>query len=143
MKVKIKKIYPDVTLPKYQTDGSVAFDFSAQIDITIPPQSLAKISTGLIIATPVGYGLIITARSSLAYKKGLILSNGIGVVDQDYCGNEDEILLSVFNFTNKNVEIKKDERIAQGMFIKIDKVEWEKVDKMNENNRDGFGSTGI
>lgn len=142
MKVKIKKIDKSLPLPQYHTAGSVAFDFYASEETVIPPKQLVKIPTGLVIASPPGYGLIISGRSSLAYKKGLMLSNGIGVVDTDYCGKEDKIYISVYNFSDQQAVIEKGERIAQGMFIKIDKAEWEEIDKVNENSRGGWGSTG-
>lgn len=142
MKVKIKRTDETIPLPQYHTNGSVAFDFSASEKTIIPPKQLAKIPTGLIIAAPPGYGLITAGRSSLAYKKGLMLSNGIGIIDTDYCGEEDKIYISVFNFTDQEAVIEKGERIAQGIFIKIEKAEWEETDKMNVNSRGGWGSTG-
>lgn len=142
MKVKIKKLDKNVPLPQYHTAGSVAFDFCANETLTILPKKLAKIHTGLIIETPKGYGLIVAARSSLAYKKGLILSNGIGVIDNDYCGEEDEIQLSVYNFTDQEIKIEKGERLAQGMFMRLDTAEWEEVEKIKDESRGGYGSTG-
>jgi len=142
MQVKIKRIDKTLPLPEYHTSGSVAFDFYAREETSIPAGGIEKIPTGLIIETPKGYGLIVAARSSLMYKKGLLLSNGIGVIDQDYSGEDDEILISVYNTTNKDIKIEKLERIAQGMFIRIDTAEWNEVEKMNDQSRGGYGSTG-
>lgn len=142
MKVKIKRTDKSLPMPKYHTSGSIAFDFSASKETVIPPKQLAKIPTGLIIAAPPGYGLITAGRSSLTYRKGLMLSNGIGVIDTDYCGEDDKIYISVYNFSDQTAIIEKGERIAQGMFIKIEKAEWEESEQMNDQNRGGWGSTG-
>ena len=70
------------------------------------------------------------------------MAQGIGIVDRDYSGPEDEIRLQVFNFTDQSVEVKKGERLAQGIFLKADKVQWEEVKEMRPKSRGGFGSTG-
>ena len=71
-----------------------------------------------------------------------MLANGVGTIDRDYCGENDEILISVYNFTDNQVLVEKGERVAQGMFVRIDQGNWNEVDKMAENDRGGFGSTG-
>jgi dUTP pyrophosphatase len=78
----------------------------------------------------------------LGLKKGLKLVNGIGVVDRDYAGPTDEIHILVHNFTALPVDIKKGDRLAQGMFVKVDQIEWEEVDNIREQSRGGYGSTG-
>lgn len=143
MRVKIKRIDNSLPLPEYQTSGSVAFDLYSRDNMVVPAKTIALVPSNLIIETPVGYALILAARSSLAKKKGLMLANGIGVVDCDYCGPEDEIKISVYNFTEQEVKIEKGDRLAQGMFIKTDQAEWEEVDEINNANRGGFGSTGL
>ena len=142
MRVRIHRKDPTVSIPAYQTSGSVAFDLSPSEDAIIPPHEIKLIPTGLIICTPPGHMLLIAARSSTPIKKGLMIANGIGIVDQDYCGPDDEIKLQLFNFTDKPVEIKKGDRIAQGLFLKLDHVEWEEVRQLNAKTRGGFGSTG-
>ena len=141
MKVKINRLDPTVPLPVYQTGGAAAFDLAAREQVVIPAKSLARVSTGLIIATPEGHALIISARSSLAAKKGLLLGNGIGVVDSDYRGPADEILISVYNLTDYEVVVAKGDRIAQGMFIKVERAEWSE-ENIQAASRGGFGSTG-
>jgi len=142
MDINIKRIDTSLPLPEYQTPGSVAFDMYTRKTIHIAPKSLELLPSNLIIKTPEKYGLIISARSSLAKKKGLILANGIGVIDKDYSGNTDEILLSVYNFTDDEVIVEKGERIAQGMFVRIDQGNWNEVSHMDDESRGGFGSTG-
>lgn len=142
MKIKIKRIDNTLSLPAYQTTGAVAFDLYSREDLNVPAKSIVLVPSNLIIEIPRGYALIITARSSLAKKKGLMLANGVGTIDCDYCGPEDEIKISVYNFTDQEMAITKGERLAQGLFIKTDQAEWEETNEMNNKSRGGFGSTG-
>ncbi len=142
MDIKIKRIDKSLPLPEYKTVGSIAFDLYSREEIKIEAKSLALLPSNFIIQTPESHGLILSARSSLAKKKGLMLANGVGTIDRDYCGENDEILISVYNFTDNQVLVEKGERVAQGMFVRIDQGNWNEVDKMAENDRGGFGSTG-
>jgi len=92
---------------------------------------------------PVGHFLMIAPRSSLPRKKGLSIPQSVGIVDRDYSGPEDEILLQVYNFTDQDVRVTKGERLAQGIFLKADRVEWEEVERIRAQSRGGFGSTGM
>ena len=140
MKVSIKRIDKSLPLPDYQSPGAVAFDLYSRIDTVIKPKTLERLPTNVIIAIPDGYMLEIKDRSSTLKKKGLLVSTGY--IDNDYCGEADEILLQVYNITENDVVIEKGERIGQGVFIKVDKSEWEEVDEMSNKSRGGFGSTG-
>jgi dUTP pyrophosphatase len=142
MHVSIKRIDETLPLPEYHTSGAAGFDFYARERATVAPHSLAKIPSNLIIATPPGYVLIMAARSSLSMKKGLKQANGIGVIDSDYCGPEDEISIAVHNFTDSPVTVERGERIAQGLFVKVEQATWNEVAEMTGKNRGGFGSTG-
>lgn len=142
MQVIIKRADPTIQLPAYQTNGAAGFDLAASEAVTIPPRGLALIPTGLVIKVPEGYFLMIAARSSLARKKGLILANGIGVIDSDYCGNDDYIFISVYNITDAPIMIEAGERIANGIFTAITQATWNEVESMTTPNRGGFGSTG-
>lgn len=143
MQVQIKRIDKELPLPQYQTAGSVAVDLYSRENISVGPHQIALIKSNLIVKTPPGYFFMIASRSSTPMKKGLMLANGIGVVDQDFCGEKDEIKLQFVNFSNKPVEVARGERIAQGIFVKIDRVEWNEVDEMLKTSRGGFGSTSI
>ncbi len=140
MKIKIKRIDKSLPLPEYQTSGAVAFDLYSRLDFTIPAKSLERLPTNVIVATPKGYMLEIKDRSSTLKKKGLLVTTGY--IDNDYCGETDEILLQVYNLTENDVKIEKGERLGQGVFIKIEIGEWEEVDTMESKDRGGFGSTG-
>ena len=142
MKVRIRKITPELSLPKYQTSESAGFDIASSVDITIDPGSVAKIPTGLVIEAPKGHFLLIAARSSLPLKKGLAMANGIGVVDPDYAGPNDEIHIIVYNFRTQAVDVKKGERLAQGIFLPIEQAFWQEATELRESDRGGIGSTG-
>ncbi len=142
MIAKIKRIDSSVELPKYQTSESAGFDLASAVDITIGAHEVVKIPTGLVIAAPKGYFLLISARSSLPIKKGLTMANGIGVIDPDYAGPTDEVQILVYNFTNSPVEVKKGERLAQGVFLKTEQVQWEESENLGLVDRGGIGSTG-
>lgn len=140
MKVKIKRIDKSLPLPEYQTSGAVAFDIYSRVDAVIKPRTLDRLPTNIIVEIPKGYMLQIKDRSSTMKKKGLLVTTGY--IDNDYHGEADEILLQVYNLADEDVNIEKGERIGQGAFVRIDIGEWEEVDKMKEESRGGFGSTG-
>ena len=142
MQVKIKRIDTTLPLPEYQTSGAVAFDLYSREDMAIAPKTIALIPTNLIIETPKGYMLTVVTRSSTPKKKGLLVPHGIGIIDQDYHGEKDEIMLQVYNFTDQEVSITRGERVGQAAFVRVDRGEWEEVSEMPETSRGGFGSTG-
>ncbi len=142
MRVKIKRIDKSLPLPIYETKGSVGFDIMARENISIPPKEISMIPSNLIVEVPEKYMLVVASRSSTPSKKGLTPPHGFGIIDHDYCGPEDEIKVLVYNFTEKDVEIKRGDKIAQGVFVRIDKFEWEEVSEISASSRGGFGSTG-
>lgn len=140
MKVKIKRIDTTLPLPEYQTSGAVAFDLYSRIDAVIKPKMLERLPTNIIIEIPKGYMLEIKDRSSTLKRKGLLVTTGF--IDNDFHGEQDEILLQVYNMTNNDVIVEKGERLGQGVFIRVDIAEWEEVSKMADSDRGGFGTTG-
>lgn len=138
--MKIKRVDKELPLPEFQTRGAVAFDFYCRETVKIGGGGVRRIPGNVIIKVPEGYMLLVKDRSSTAKKKGLLIT--AGVVDQDYCGDGDEILLQFFNPGREEVVIERGDRIAQGVFVKINRPEWEEVKKMNKENRGGFGTTG-
>ena len=141
MKIRIKRIDKSLPLPVYETGGSVGFDLLAREDKTIDSKSIELIPANVIVEVPKGYALILASRSSTPRKHGLTKPHGIGVIDQDYCGNEDEVKIQVMNFTDQSVTIKKGTKIAQGLFVRVDRLEFDEVDEIKKESRGGFGST--
>src|SRR3989338_3661486 len=141
MKVKIKRIDKKLPLPKYETSGAVAFDLLARVDSEIAPHSIGRVPANIVVEIPEGFMLLVKDRSSTSARKGLLCA--VGFVDQDYCGDEDEITMQFYNFKDEPVLIKKGERIGQAAFVAIAaNFEWLEVEKTGRDNRGGFGSTG-
>jgi dUTP pyrophosphatase len=141
MNVRITRLDERVALPEYQTDGAAGFDLSARVEVTIAPGQVALIPTGLVIEVPDGHFLGVFARSSTPLKRGLMVANGVGVVDSDYCGATDEIKIQVLNFTSASVTVGAGERVAQGIILPLVRATWVES-TIDRTARGGFGSTG-
>ena len=90
---------PQFPSPAYGTDEAAGFDLAAAHDVVVAPRQIALVRTGLVIEVPTGYFLAIFARSSTPLKRGLMVANGVGVIDPDYSGPNDEVMIQVLNFT--------------------------------------------
>lgn len=142
MRLQIKRLQPGIGLPEPATGRAAGFDLAAAADMEIPPHSIRLVGTGLVIAVPDGHFLGIFARSSTPLKRGLMVANGVGVIDADYCGPGDEIKIQVLNFTDAAVKVARGDRLAQGIVLPCPRVEWNEVEEMTVPTRGGFGSTG-
>jgi len=142
--VKVWRKDPRAKLPERSTEGSIGYDIFALEDTLIPPRGFALVRTGLVIVAEPPFGLFIFPRSSLFRKKGLIMPNSVGIIDFDYCGEEDEILIPLYNVTEKEASIGSQERIAQAIFLKVDIPHLVEITKeeLPSKSRGGFGSTG-
>ena len=147
----------DINLPVRKTNASAGYDFEAAESLIVP--SIWKVlaekvfigeATGLkatLIPTGIKSYMLddeylqLSIRSGTALKTGLILANGVGIVDSDYYNNPDNeghIMFPVHNLGFKDKLIKKGERIGQGLFLKYLKVD----DDISDGTRTGgFGST--
>ncbi len=142
MKVRLKRIDKTLPLPVYKTAGSVGFDLITRETTVIAPGAIARIPCNVVVETPPGYMLLLALRSSAPMKKpGLIKPHAVGIVDQDYCGENDEILFQVQNIGQKPVTVARGEAVGQGVFVRVEKAEWEEVNETKTANRGGFGST--
>lgn len=142
MQVHVTRVDPSLPLPQYHTAGAAAFDFVTRETTTIAPRAIGLVPGNVIVKVPEGYALLILPRSSLPRKKGLICPHSLGLIDQDYHGPKDEIFVQVQNVTDMPITVEKGERIAQGLFVKIDRAEFVEVDSHGAETRGGFGSTG-
>ena len=140
--VRVKRLSPAVSLPRYESAGAAAFDLAAASEVIAEPGQVALVPTGLVIEVPAGMFLAIFARSSTPLKRGLMVANGVGIVDEDYCGPNDEVKIAVLNFTSAPVRIVPGDRLAQGMLLPTARVRWEDVSEIATKSRGGFGSTG-
>ena len=141
LRVAIKRIDKGLPLPVYATAGSVGFDLLCRETVEILPRQIELIPGNVIVRIPVGYFLMLTLRSSTPRRKGLLIPNGVGIIDRDYAGEGDELKVQVLNFGDEAVEVKRGERIAQGLFIPVVHVQWDEIEEVGQG-RGGFGSTG-
>ena len=142
VRVSIHRLDVHVALPSYQTSGSAGFDLAANVDMIVAPGEVTLVPTGLVIGVPADHFLAVIARSSTPLKRGLMVANGVGVVDADYCGPKDEVKIEVYNFTSAPVAIKKGDRLAQGVVLPFARAIWREDDAPAAANRGGFGATG-
>lgn len=143
MKLLIKKLNENATIPQRQTEFSAGYDLCSAEDILVKKGETAKIHTGISteIQGDKNVVLLIYARSSMATKFGLAPANCVGVVDWDYRG---EIIVALHNSGSEDYEIKCGDRIAQLVVAPIFTPEVEEVTELSDTQRGagGFGSTG-
>lgn len=148
MELKIKAIHPkigrEIPLPQFATPGSAAMDLRACLDgpVTLQAGARAVIPTGLAMALPsADYVALVFARSGLGIKKGVCLSNGVGVIDSDYRG---EIAVGLVNLSGEDYTVQPGDRIAQMMVVPVVQPTVTLADELDETDRGsgGLGSTG-
>ncbi|MEG1412192.1 MAG: dUTP diphosphatase [Acidaminococcaceae bacterium] len=133
----------EFALPVRQTQLSAGYDFSLPQAVTLLPQQLMLVPTGIKAYMQKDEYLGIHIRSSLAVKKQLFLVNNQGIIDADYYNNEDNeghIMLAVRNLGTEPVILAQGERIAQGIFYKYLTVD-DDVSEVKTVRGGGFGST--
>ena len=146
MNVKLK-LTRGMTAPEYATPGAAAVDLRAALDegktITLAPGERALIPTGLAIS-PESEGVvaIVAGRSGLGVKKGVTLSNSIGVIDSDYRG---EICVGIINHGEEPFTVARGDRIAQMFFLPVEHADFLVSETLDETERGagGFGHTGV
>lgn len=145
MKLRIKKLNPNATIPSYGTDYAAGADLYACIDepVSIGCGETKMIGTGIAMEIPTGYVGLVFARSGLACKKGLAPANKVGVIDSDYRG-EIKVALHNHNGFGEELTVEAGERIAQISIVPYLKAEFDVVDNLEDTERGegGFGSTG-
>ncbi len=134
----------ELGLPKYATPGSAGMDLCACINhpIVLEPGERKLVGTGIAIQIlePDMAGFIF-ARSGLASKRGIALSNGVGLIDSDYT---DELKVAVINLSSQTQTINPGDRIAQFVLMPVFEVNWIISDELADTDRKGgFGSTGV
>ena len=149
MKIKFKKLdnfeNANIPLPEYKTDGSAGMDVRACIKEKI------VVKQGSTVMIPLGFAMhiedkniaaIIIPRSGLGSKNGIVLGNLVGLIDSDYQG---ELMVPLWNRSNKDFDIKPGDRIAQMVFIPLMLAEFEIVNSFEQSERGikGFGSSGV
>ncbi len=143
VKVLIKKLNPDVQIPKYKSEGASGVDLMAFINepIKLAPNNSCLIPTGLSVAFSDDYEIQIRPRSGLAAKNQISVLNAPGTIDSDYRG---EIKIILFNHGNQDFIINNKDRVAQMILAPVHKMDLEEVDSLptSVRGKGGFGSTG-
>jgi len=154
LEIKIQQVYHDGvnfnTIPENKTQGSVGYDLVAAIpeQINIAPGETVLVPTGIrLLFSNENYFGLIAARSGLSVKHKITLINGVGIIDPDYTG---EIQVGLINMSDKDYIVNPADRIAQILFLPVEKPLLIPVADLNEHERDkinsrgdsGFGSTG-
>jgi len=139
MNLKVKRFDKSLDLPGYE-EGSACFDLDCRVSTIINPKEVKLVPLNIAVKVPQGYALLIFVRSSTPIKKGLMSANSVGIIDPFYCGERDEVVIEFFNFTDKVVAVEKGEKLAQGMLIKCEPVEWQEVEKMGEGGVGGYNT---
>ena len=139
--VAIKRFDTTLPLPKYQTKGAAAFDLYARVEVEIAPMSVGYVPLNIALQLPPDHWALLSARSSL-HKRGLLLANGIGVGDEDFCGDGDEYKAALLNFTSKLVTVERGERVTQMIILPRQQVAFAEREQFAQPDRGGYGSTG-
>ena len=142
MKIRIQKLHPAASLPRFATAGSACFDLQA-----VEPGEVGacggthNFRTGLAFEVPASHVMLIFSRSGHGFKHDVSLSNCVGVIDSDYRG---EVQVKLRNDSALRYGFEAGDRIAQAMIIPLPAVELELSDDLTETQRGtgGFGSTG-
>jgi dUTP pyrophosphatase len=130
------------TQQNYDKSQVAGFDLFCREDKVIQPHQVGLVAVNNVIETPADCFLLLTVRSSTPWKKGLMLANGVGIVDPFYSGDEDELKIQLINFTNEPVEVKKGETLAQGIIVRREAIEWVEVDAMGNGGHGGYQVSG-
>lgn len=138
--IKIKYIKDDME-KIVQIDKGDWIDLRTAEDIFLEPGEYKLIPLGIAMALPPNYEALLIPRSSTFKKYGVIQTNSIGLIDETYCGDNDEWLFPVY--ATRAVFIPKNTRICQFRILKHQPtVAFAEVDHLSETDRGGFGSTG-
>lgn len=142
MQINVKKINGESRIPTYSHEADAGADLYSAIDLLLPANSFATVPTGICMQIPTGYVGYINPRSGLAAKNGVTVLNAPGTIDAGYTG---EIKVILFNHSDKDYQILKDDRIAQMVLHKIEYAVFKETDSLDKTERGngGFGSTGV
>lgn len=143
--MKVLLLRENAKLPQRATSGSVGYDLCACLEEewTLSPGESRPVPTGIAIDLEgLQAGVFLFARSGLASKYGIVLSNGVGVVDMDYRG---EILVALRNMGEESFTVHPGDRIAQMVVLPVLLPSLERSQSLTETQRGqgGFGSTGL
>jgi len=141
VKVLVKRLKDNATLPTYMTNGSSGLDLYSAEEKIIPPGKWEVISTGIAVEIPYGYEGEVRSRSGIAKDHGIFVLNSPGTIDSDYRG---EVKVILMNLGNEPFKVSIGDRIAQLVIVPVVRAEVLEVEELSstERNDGGFGHTG-
>lgn len=141
MKIPLVKLDPELPTPRRAHTGDAGVDLYAREDTTLPSGGWAAVPTGVAVAIPDGHVGLVAPRSGLAVRNAISVVNGPGVIDSGYRG---EIKAVLINHGGAEVILKRGDRIAQLLIVRVPSWELEEVAELDDSARGegGFGSTG-
>lgn len=140
--IPLRRLDPELPVPTRAHPGDAGVDLCTSVDVTLAPGERALVGTGIAVALPVGTVGLIHPRSGLAAKFGLSVVNTPGTVDAGYRG---EIKVCLINHdTERAVELRRGDRIAQLLVQRVELVDFVEVDELDDTARGsgGYGSSG-
>ena len=139
--IEFKKLNENAVLPSFANEGDAGLDICSVQDLVLEPGKRALVKTGVAIQLPKGWEAQVRSRSGLAYKRGVVVLDSPGTIDEPYRG---EIGVILINHGEEPYSISVGDRIAQLVLRRTEDVIPVFVDELTETNRGtgGFGSTG-
>jgi dUTP pyrophosphatase len=143
MRIAVKRLDPDLPLPRYARASDAGLDLHAAARVVIEPGARALVGTGFAFAIPPGFAGLVLPRSGLALRHGVTVLNAPGLIDSGYRG-EVKVLL-VNHDPSAVVTVERGERVAQLVVQAVERVELVEVEDLaaTERSAGGFGSTGV
>lgn len=140
--IEVRLLAPEARLPHRAHAGDAGADLHAAEAVVIPPGERRDVGTGLALAIPEGYAGLVHARSGLAFRHGIMVTNAPGLIDSEYRG---ELRVSLFNSGAEPFTVAVGDRIAQLVVQAVELPAFVAVDSLEETGRGtgGFGSTGL
>jgi len=141
MRIPLKRLDPDLPIPRHAHPGDGGVDLYAAEPATLLPGERTMMPTGIAIAIPDGYAGLVVPRSGLAARSGISIVNAPGLVDSGYRG---ELKVILVNLGQETVELERGDRVAQLVIVAVETQEYVEVDELPDSSRGegGFGSTG-
>lgn len=137
-----EKEYNEITLPHRATPQSAGYDFHILEDLTLKPGEIKKVPTAIKANMNSDEVLMIYIRSSLGFKYNMRMCNQTGIIDSDYYNNKDNeghIFIAIQNEGQKTVNLKANDRFAQGIFMKY--LTTDNEEEITSTRTGGIGST--
>lgn len=140
-KIKIKYFYNDIEkIKKIEQGDWIDLRIAEDVELKAGEFKLIPLGVGMIL--PDEYEAHVVPRSSTFMKFGVIQTNHFGVIDNSYCGENDQWYFPAYAL--RDTILHKNDRICQFRIVKKqDEIEFEEVERLKDKNRGGFGSTGV